>query len=112
MGFTSEDEGPKKKFYFDDHVFTAEPKKDKFEEIADKRERSIQSHVENKEVSIVVTSSIRDAVLWCTSHPDWGADMTDEKRAKWIDEIAKEFIKFHAEKKKEYEDLYYKLMKF
>ena len=71
--------------------------------------KSIQAFADKKEISIFVTSSINNAVDWCVAHPDWKNFMTDEERWKMIDEKAKLFVKYFAERRPELVTLYRQL---
>jgi len=69
---------------------------DKFKEFQDKKEKSIAKFTDKREISIIRTSSINDAVAWCTKHPDWSKKMTEEQRWDWVRTVAKQFVEFFA----------------
>lgn len=74
-----------------------------------KKHEQIKEYTEKKEIAIITTSSINNAVRWVTSHPDWKKEMTDAERWKWLDDIGGLFIQFFQKKKPEYGLLYEEL---
>lgn len=77
--------------------FRRTPKPD-FGKIMDRKESSIQRFTDNKELSIIVTSSINNAVDWMVSQ-DWWKDpqVSEAKRWDLLDKTAKVFIRYFAE---------------
>lgn len=79
---------------------------DRIRESMLRKEQKIADHIENKEMSIVITSSIRDAVLFCTNHPIWQTTKSESDRFAWIDTVARKFIEYHVTERPTHEALY------
>ena len=71
-----------------------------------RKESSIKSFTESRDINIIRTSSINDAVDWVTKHPDWGNKLTDDERMEWIDKITRKIITYFASKGEELAVLY------
>ena len=52
----------------------------------------IDAYEDKKQKGIALTSSINNAVLWVTSHPDWSKEMTDDERKSFLDKTVRMFL--------------------
>lgn len=58
-----------------------------------RKEKGIQKYTDQKEASIFLTSSINNAVKYCTETKSW-AEMTDEQRKKYLKKTQDFFLKW------------------
>lgn len=81
-----------------------------YERSGGNRSAEIKRFADAKEVSIVVTSAMNNAFHWCSNHPLWQTEMSEDKRLEWVDETARKLIAYTAEKRPEFESLYDRLV--
>lgn len=93
-------------FYKPQYNKTFPSKTTEIKQAMERKERGIADYTTKQEVSIAVQSALRDSFLWCINHPDWKENQTDEARLEWVDDTAKRLVRFYADKKIEYAELY------
>lgn len=71
-----------------------------------RKEQGISNYQKQQEVSIAVTSAMRDAVAWCINHPDWKVEQSPEERFAWIDRVVRDFLEFSARNRFTYGEIY------